>query len=297
MEKGEGKVMTKFDYNAFKKSFKKIAKAINKNNYTYSNEILYAACGGVSILPPQTATQADIDKLSSVMLLVGRAYAASPERRKGAKSVNDGMITFFKAIAKSIVAHSDYDGWRNRVISIAKYKYDYNGKQSDYDLLIESKDCVLSLNKMLREAIRDFDKSVLGDIKNCISFCTKLLHFIVPHIFYIKDSISWDAIWSIYGRQSDSTLKYGNNPQLDIPQYLFGDELNTRYPLFKAERGKGDLHNTPEKEYWYLCCGCYAVSCVLKDIKLISQTKGFNGIPNIYSLPRLVDSVLLNIHH
>lgn len=225
-----------FDLKTFETSFVRIAEEINKNNYTYSNEILYAACGGVSILPPQTATQAEIDKLSSVMLLVGRAYAASPERRKGAKSVNDGMITFFNAIAKSIVAHSDYDGWRNRVISIAKHKYDYNGKQSDYDRLIKSKECVLDLNKMLREAIRDFDESVLDDIKNCISFCTKLLHFIVPNVFYIKDSISWDAIWSIYGRRSNSTLKYDNNPKLDIPKYLFGDELNTRYPLFKAER-------------------------------------------------------------
>ena len=287
-----------FDLKTFETSLIRIAEEINKNNYTYSNEVLYAACDGVSILPSsKTATSADIDKLSSVMLLIGRAYAASPERRKGAKSVNDGMITFFEAIAKTIVSHSDYDDWRNRVISITKCNYAYDGKQLDCDLLKKSKECVIDLNNMLRKAISDFDeKNGLDDIKNCISFCTKFLHFIVPHIFYIKDSISWESIWSIYVRRSNSVLKY-DGKELKIPQFDVGNELNKAYPIFAAKRGNAALYNTQENAYWYHCRGCYAVSCMLKDIALISQTKGFNGIPNIYSLPRLVDSVLLNIQH
>ena len=303
-----------FDLKTFETSFIRIAEEINKNNYTYSNEILYAACGGVSILPSsKTATSTEIDRLSSVMLLIGRAYAASPERRKGAKKVNDGMITFFDAIAKNIVNHSKYADWRCKVVTIAGRNYEYNGSLFDYDLLKESNDCVLVLNEMLREAIRKFDKEPpvddikneldddekgLDDVKNCISFCTKLLHFIVPHIFYIKDSISWDAIWSIYGRQSDSILQYDlQDLKIPIPQYLIGEAWNARYPNFAAGRGASDLRDTHEKEYWYHCRGCYNVSCVLKDIPLISQTKGFNGISDIHSLPRLVDSVLLHIHH
>ena len=290
-----------FDLKTFETDFIRIAEEINKDNYTYSNEILYAACNGVSILPPKKATQAEIDKFSSVMLLVGRTYAASPERRKGAKKVNDGMITFFEGIAKNIVNHSKYAEWRSKVITIAgPYKYD--GSESDYELLEKSKNCVLDLNEMLLDAIRKFDeKDGLDDDKNCISFCSKLLHFIMPNIFYIKDSISWDAIWSLYGRQSDSVLRYGDTPEseitLKIPKYLVGEEWNKRYPLFEAERGNATLYNTQESAYWYHCRGCYIVSCVLKDISLISQTKGFNGISDIHSLPRLVDSMLLHIHH
>lgn len=288
-----------FDLKIFEKNFVNLAKNINENNYTYSNEILYAACGGVGVLPPAIAhTPRDLDRFASVMLLVGRAYAASPERRKGAKSVHDGMITFFDAVAYKIVAHSDYLAWRKRVLNIEKSNYIYDGKQSDRELLEESKKCVVDLNNMLRQAIGDFDeKGELDDTKNCISFCTKLLHFIVPHIFYIKDSISWESIWSIYGRGATSTLKYGADIELEIPKYLFGDELNNRYSLFKVGRGKKDPRHTPEEEYWYHCRGCYMISCVLKSITLVSQTNGFNGITNINSLPRLVDSVLLNIHH
>lgn len=287
-----------FDLKKFEDDFISIAKEINENNYTYSNEILYTACGGVSILPlPENATREKIDKLSSVILLVGRAYAASPERRKGAKKVNDGMSTFFDSIAKNIVNNSRYAHWRNKVVTIAASTYEYDGGQSDYKLLEESKNCVIILNEMLREAIGKFDeKNGLDDEKNCISFCTKLLHFIVPHIFYIKDGISWQSIWSIYRQQSESTLEY-KGKKVTIPKYEFGEALNGKDQYSELVVGKKEKVDDAEPQYWYHCRGCYNVSCVLKNIPLISQTKGFNGMPNIYSLPRLVDSVLLHIHH
>lgn len=292
------KEKTKFDVIGFDDSFVSIAEKINESNYSYSNEILYAACDGIRILPPaKGATSAECDRLSSVMLLIGRAYAASPERRKGAKKVNDGMITFFGGIANRIVSHPDYGAWRENIVEIAKQEYNYDGGQEDKQLLADSKDRVLELNRMLLDAIGQFDGHESSeDMKNCISFCTKLLHFMVPHIFYIKDSISWDAVWSLYGRQSNSELAYDER-KLKIPRYAVGEAWNERYLHFQVGRRGADPRDSHEKEYWYHCRGCYVVSCLLKDVKLVSQTSGFNGIKNIYSRPRLVDSVLLHIHH
>ncbi len=286
-----------FDLKTFETSFIRIAEEINQNNYAYSNEVLYAACNGVSIFPPKNATQQEKDKLSAMMLLVGRAYAASPERRKGAKSINDGMTTFFDKIVKSVIANEKYTPWRIDVFKLAASQYKFDGSPNDYKLLQCSYDCVISLNTMIRSAVQSIDeKGSLDDVGNCISFCTKLLHFVIPHIFYIKDGISWQGIWSIYRQRSESTLEY-KGKSVTIPMYAFGKALNGECAYSEFVVGKKEKVDDAEPQYWYHCRGCYAVSCVLKDIELISQTKGFNGIPNIKSLPRLVDSVLLHIRH
>ena len=278
------------------KKFIEIASAINDDNYTYSNEILYAACNGVDIFPsPCGVSNKQIDRLSSVMLLIGRSYAASPERRSGANGGNDGKITFFEALAREIVAHKSYESWREDIITLSKSIYAYDGGQKDLEILVKSHSCVIGLNEMMRDSIQKYDeKSSPEDVRNCISFCTKFLHFAVPHIFYIKDGISWQSIWSIYRKQSPSKLSYdkANNMEMDIPKLEFGEALNKAFPLFAC--AKENINNVNE-QYLYHCKGSYALSCLLKDIELTSQTRQFNGVENIYSMPRLVDSILLNI--
>ena len=276
--------------------FIEVATAINRDNYTYSNEILYSACRGVDILPaPSDVSKAQIDRLSSVMLLIGRSYAASPERRSGANGGNDGKITFFEALARGIVENTDYGNWRESVIFLSKSAYSYDGGESDLNILKKSHACVIKLDEMICEFICKYDKrDSIEDVRHCMSFCTKFLHFVVPHIFYIKDGISWQSIWNIYRKGSDSVLTYDKekNMTVTIPKKDFGAFLNKSFPLFCC--GKECINNTND-QYFYHCKGCYAISCLLKNVELTSQTRNFNGIENIYSLPRLIDSILLNI--
>ena len=279
-----------FDLN----SWLSIAKEINADNYSYSNEILYSATNGISILPPaKNATEAQLDKLASVMLLIGRTYAASPERRKGAKSINDGMITFFAALAQKMIQSENYAEWRKTVVELSEAHYAFDGCEEDYRLLQSAHHCVFMLDTIIREFIKTIDeKESLDDVDHCLSFCSKLLHFIVPQIFFIKDGISWESIWSIYRRRADATIAY-KHTSLKIPKYVFGEYLNKTYPLFTVT--KKEKADTNEQQYWFHYRGCYALSCTLKDVRLISQTKNFNGIADIHSLPRLVDTILLHI--
>ena len=271
-----------------------IANKINADNYSYSNEILYSATNGIRILPPsENATEEQTDKLASVMLLIGRTYAASPERRKGANSINDGMITFFAALAQKMIQNESYAEWRKTVAELSEARYAFDGSEEDYVLLQTAHGCVFTLDTIIREAIQAIDKKEsLDDVGHCLSFCSKLLHFIAPQIFFIKDSISREGIWSIYRRRADSTIDYKQN-SLKIPQYVFGEYLNQAYPRFAVT--KKEKADTNAQQYWLHYRGCYALSCTLRDIDLISQTKGFNGISNVYSLPRLIDTILLHI--
>ena len=159
---------------------------INKKSYGYGNEILYLMAQDPKDLQEQ-------DKLAGAMWLIGRSYAASPQRRSygtmintiGYKNLsgiltdkcpiwpvrtqNDGRENFFDDIAHYITEDIAIDianelqrdnkpffGELEGEISLLD-KYDYDKLSKDYDKLIDSICLVLEFNLLLSKALENFD--------------------------------------------------------------------------------------------------------------------------------------------
>lgn len=319
MEKGEGNVMTKFDYNAFTKSFKKIAKAINQDNYTYSNEVLYAACDGINVLPlplsdkvaesmqngqdPDGATKEQLDRFTSMLLLIGRAYAASPERRRGAKTINDGMDTFFRRLAKEIVMQRErYGKWYCLVKKLSAQSYTLDKSSDDTDMLRHSIWCVCELNSMIRIAIEGIDHLTnLSLATNCVSFCSKFLHFTAPNAFFIMDRLSCEGAKALFkGKVAEVTRLSYKGDLIELHEAERKEFKNTHgvfqkdLPDYIASEGTSKV-KTAHKEYFEHCFRVYSVACLIKEITPISQTNKFHGNTKLCSMPRLVDSIVMRI--
>ena len=184
---------------------------INKNSWGYGNEILYC-------MAQNSHDLTDKDKLAGAIWLIGRAYAASPQRRSygktktgkkyknfdgkdvirpiwPVKTQNDGREGFFDDIAKNTDI-SCLDTLIKKSNSFS-YKFDLltNNNSSDKQLLIDSIVAVLSFNKSLGAAIEVFDgvdqlvdHMFDGEYVSCnnhISFVSKFLHFYFPKIVFI----------------------------------------------------------------------------------------------------------------
>ena len=192
---------------------------INKNSWGYGNEILYYMAKDPNDLK-------DKDKLAGAIWLIGRAYAASPQRRSygktktgkkyknfdgkdvtrpiwPVKTQNDGREGFFDDIAKNTDI-SCLDTLIKKSNSFS-YKFDLliNNNSSDKQLLIDSIVAVLSFNKSLRAAIEVFDgvdqlvdHMFDGEYVSCnnhISFVSKFLHFYFPKIVFIIDNFAYNG--------------------------------------------------------------------------------------------------------
>lgn len=252
------------------------AKKIVKGNYTYSNDILYGTCGGVSVLPkPGCVNTCDLDKFASAMLMIGRVYSASPQRsaKANSKTKANGTADFFNDVASRIVNDSAYTELYTILMDMISKKYSYDKSDADFDLLQKSLECVSRFNEILKNSIcRALNLINAGDVKNNISFCSKFLHFVLPDVFFIIDSIS----------------EKGGKTCI---------ELDKSKPV-SADR----LENIDDKDtYAYYASHilrAYEVACVLTEagITPTEQVKvciSFtNGNP-VCSMPRLVDSVLM----
>lgn len=244
---------------------------VGQGNYTYSNDILYGTCGGVSILPnPVCTNTVELDKFASAMLMIGRAYSASPQRSANANEETkaNGTADFFNDVAEIIVKDSDYEKLYNDLNGLSDKNYLYNRSNTDFDLLKESLGCVLLFNEILKNAISQaVCHNSSADVKNNISFCSKFLHFVLPKVFFIKDSISLE------GGKKYIQVKKG---ELSV----FGTAVD----------------NTGE--YASHILRTYEVGCILTNARIspTAQVKSCisftNGNP-VCSMPRLVDSVLM----
>lgn len=193
-------------------------KKINDSSWGYGNEILYC-------MAQNSHDLTDEDKLAGAIWLIGRAYAASPQRRSygtmednlsgytkadgklaskcpiwPVRTKNDGREGFFYEIAASIIANPDFQGWRSSCSSFSD-PYEYNCLPADVDALTKSIIAVLRFNILLSEALEKFDevppKNVFDKYKvycsNHISFSSKFLHFYFPHTVFIIDNFARDG--------------------------------------------------------------------------------------------------------
>ena len=166
------------------------------------NKTLYALCEKYPLYGNHSE-----DALSGQIWLIGRSYAASPERRHykwPGKTKEDnnpgqggnGLDTFFKSLAQELLKK---DSEFEKIIHFIKanrkkqYVFDYNEK--DIELLLQVGNIVNSFNDVLKKPIKRVDKNVMeehpdAEINNFISFSSKYMHFQLRNIVFIKDSIS-----------------------------------------------------------------------------------------------------------
>ena len=164
------------------REFNEELKNIHDSSWGYGNEILYCMTKDSNDLQ-------DKDKLAGAIWLIGRAYAASPQRRSYGKTAtgekyknsnsdevirpiwpvktqNDGREEFFNEIAKNIntdylldlIKKYDCKSTRYCFSEFPSKKNNYSIYDVDRERLIASIVAVLSFNKSLSAAIEIFDR-------------------------------------------------------------------------------------------------------------------------------------------
>lgn len=151
------------------------------NNYpwTLGNAVLYKLCKD----HPLHKTDKEI---SAKIWLIGRAYAASIERRKNKYNINDD---FYSDVVVPKIRKSDIDKWIK------------NCKSE------RSKELCLSAHKKTTDLFKD-----ISGLKKR-SLASKYLHFHLPNLFFIYDSRSGSAI-NILLKQLNAriiNIKFDNN--------------------------------------------------------------------------------------
>ena len=268
---------------------------LNNNSYFYGNQVLYKMAAESHI--------EDQDQLAGMMWLIGRSYAASPQRRSYAKkwpvrSDNDGRDQFFSYVANALklpnlLAKDDCIRFKT--------------PNEDIKLLTDSIRMVLQFNLSLSKAIEKFDNAPDGiHCTNHISFCSKFLHFYYRNAVFIIDSYAQAGATHLFGGYNANKLKYICEP-VDRNTDYFDETVYKQFPKKKAN----DLEKCIEgnladvlaqykdrkqenaKAYVKHCVRSYLLGCKLKEEKVIpsAQLAG----EKFQSMPRLVDTVFLNI--
>ena len=191
-------------------------------SFGFGNGILYDMCSN------STTDLSNPDHLSDMIWLIGRAYAASPERRTygyerdengklkkndnkrlplwKATNANDGKGGYFAKIAKYITESPKFSEFKKIVDDIKNAVYIFDGSDNDIAMICKGIYAVYLYNQLIREASEDFDglndetnpnavvaKKANARCKNQISFCSKFIHFCCPNIVFIIDQYSLDG--------------------------------------------------------------------------------------------------------
>ena len=215
--------------------FNEELKNINATSWGYGNEVLYCMAKDPRYL-------IDKDKLSGAIWLIGRAYAASPQRRSygitknnvgyinsdgktpsecpiwPVRTQNDGREGFFDEIADEMQKFIKNDAEFNKLLddySKNPTAYLYDRSNSDIDKLTESINVVLQYNLFLSESLEKFDEVPVGNTfngnnvycSNHISFVSKFLHFYFPHRVFIIDNFARDGGKLLFNGNTTTKLR------------------------------------------------------------------------------------------
>lgn len=145
-----------------------------KNSGGYGNEILYRMC-------QEQPKHKSINIISSKIWIIGRAYAAAIERRKG-KPIRKGE-DFCQKKAAPAIKKSKIDKWIEAVSDIHKLTEEN---------LKRSLEC--------HKKVTDLFKKITGMEKR--SLASKYLHFHVPSAFFIYDSRASKRIKEVIGEKN-----------------------------------------------------------------------------------------------
>lgn len=269
----------------------KIIDSIASEEYSFGNRLLYDICKDID------GQKWDDPKiLADKIWLIGRSYAASPERRisKGnVPKVGDGTGEYFNEVAKDI--HNNY-GVQNEMVNKLNGNYKFDFSASDIDLLICTIKSVEKFNDAVKKANMKYDEYCREEssYKNQISFCSKFLHFHFPDTVFIFDSFSKVAASSLFSNRTSSNEKVMKiqNEHVTISKDEI-KELLKEYPesstvsKFENEVLHQVVFSESIKEYANHCVKAYKIACIFKNC--------LGDKINKTSYPRMVDSLLLNI--
>lgn len=181
---------------------KKIKK-YKKNSWTLGNEILYRLCRE----HPLHKTD---DEIGAKIWLIGRAYAASIERRKEKNSINDDYYDT-KVIPQ--IKNSDIDKW------IKNYR------------IQKTKDSCLLAHKKTT----DLFKRISGLEKR--SLASKYLHFHQPDLFFLYDSRARHGIGVLFEELNLKREKEEENDLFDKGYAVFFNKcLKAQAEILKRYR-------------------------------------------------------------
>lgn len=236
----------------------------------YGDSVLYQMCEGEHI------RHNSLDTVAGKMWLIGRSYAASPERRQGKKVKKIDNIDiekklqsstdadFFDKVADLIVKSDNSKTLDEKIAGLCKAQYSYSDFDSDMEVLSKTVELIKLFNEMVMDASNKYNKTRYEEVKyelkegereaqNNISFASKYIHFHLPNIVFIMDSNSLK-------NGKDRYSKKENKEAFDKSRVKYED----RY-----------------KEYTEHALRCY---CIAKKLK--EEKKGYS--------PRAIDNVLMS---
>lgn len=254
--------------------------------YSYGDKYLYR-------MSKDALENIETKKIASMIWLIGRSYAASPERIKGIKNEeNYKPDIIFEKLANKMV----------EILESTKDKldkeYNYDCSKEDIDLLKESIQIVININscRFLNDSNILNEKN---DVNNMISFSSKILHFCLPKTVFIIDQYSRIGTKRLFDLIRNKTKEINVNDELKIKienlRVFDKKKYSDIVDKLKVKLGIEDVKkNEAIIEYIKHVSGCYVIAKYCKE-------NGFSGIKidddneSICSTPRLVDSILLNI--
>ena len=271
----------------------------------FGNRILYDMCSRKD--PEAQNTEALGDKI----WLIGRSYAASPERRytwkkdeknnaeqKKLTTTGDGTETYFHYIAGQL--QFPIDDFKNQ-----EYRFDFS--DDDLQKLKSSIEAVLEFSNSVRDANKkydeDYNKAQADHMihRNQLSFSSKFLHFHYPDSIFIFDDFSAHGGRYLFPKQKRKDTKvYIAASDIsftqDTPEAIINSALPDREPsqkilkdFHKRLREAVDLKEVdPELVKCYVdhCFNAYAAGCLIRICA--------NGRPISCTMPRAADNLLLH---
>lgn len=294
-----------------------IERDILKKEVSVGNQVLYELCKKYSLSnfceKYQSFSKKEKneikDGLAAQLWLIGRAYAASPERRDYGEKINwknsgNGLDTYFDLLAEHLC--NNYQKFINCVNPLSKLgNYQFNKERVDIEILSNVIKGVIEFNKLLKEIRFSVDENELSahvnkdckkmqslkdKQKNLISFSSKFLHFHFPNIVFIFDSIT-KSHFKGYGNPYE--FKF-NSETSEIRIYKSKNKNGTQEYLsvfeIQKELSLNEL-NSQEKEYAIHCIREYLLAKEINDF-----CKRNNSSDNIFKnkyIPRVIDTYML----
>ena len=322
--------------------FKKAAEELNERNHSFTNEILYRMC-----LESPEILNAKPAVLAGKIKMIGRVYAASPERRsykwidlKEEKPKNiiqnygDGQGGFFEKIAAILPDCPEKNLFETSFDRLKSSCFKWDLSDDDVTLLRHSILSVLYLNKMIKDATvgaddaTDYIQNKKAKIRNQISFCSKFLHFHLPHHVFIIDSYSAMGSKHLFFTQSKNfslgalsvngwdlfsaayDFQYANNGSSDRQTVLDCIKHSPLRQRIIAVQEKINISQSDSQDeyignaetdvssegYIQHAIRAYLLCCLCKrfEIEPAAQIRSCAS-PYIRSYPRLADCILMNI--
>lgn len=146
---------------------KDIEKDILNRGISVGNEVLYTLCKDYPLLKENNSKEMNKERrlqgLAAELWLIGRSYAASPERRNyGVKiewtNSGNGLDTYFDLLAEKL-SDNYYEELNKIVVLLNKKKYQFpeGDDETDKDVLVDVITAVLNFNRLLKKVRFDID--------------------------------------------------------------------------------------------------------------------------------------------